>query len=125
VNLRGHNIDTMSGVLYVVHTLSERDNGRLDDGNTTTSPAGVRSVAMPALVLPELTAHLAEFTNPAPGAFVFLGELGGRLRRSNFHRAARWQETLRRVGYLRTSTSTTCGTRETSSRQRPARLGRS
>jgi integrase len=62
------------------------------------SDAGLRSVAVPALLLPELAAHLAEFTDSEATAFVFLGELGGRLRRSNFRRATHWQASVVRVG---------------------------
>lgn len=98
VNLRRHSVDTAAGVVHVVHTLSERDDGSLDDGSSTKSPAGVRSVAVPALALPDLVQHLAEFTDPAADAFVFLGELGGRLRRSNFRRATNWRATVQRVG---------------------------
>jgi site-specific recombinase XerD len=84
--------------VYVIKTLSERDNGRLDSASTPKSPAGVRSVAVPALAMEDLAEHLAEFTDPAPDAFVFLGELGGRLRRSNFRRATHWRATVQRVG---------------------------
>jgi integrase len=98
VNLRRCDVNATTGVVYVIKTLSERDNGRLDPASTPKSPAGVRSVAVPALVMADLVAHLAEFTDPAPDAFVFLGELGGRLRRSNFRRATHWGETVQRVG---------------------------
>jgi integrase len=98
VNLRRCNADTTAGIVYVVHTLSERDDGSLDDGHSTKSPAGVRSVAVPALILADLVAHLGEFTESAPEAFVFLGELGGRLRRSNFRRATHWGASVQRVG---------------------------
>ena len=48
--------------------------------------------------MPDLVAHLAEFTDPEPSAFVFLGENSGRLRRSNFRRATHWRATVERVG---------------------------
>ncbi|OLT03450.1 hypothetical protein BJF90_25345 [Pseudonocardia sp. CNS-004] len=82
----------------MTRTLSERDDGNLDPASTPKSPASVRSVAVPALVAADLAAHLAEFTAPAPDAFAFLGELGGRLRRSNFRRATHWREMVRQVG---------------------------
>jgi hypothetical protein len=41
-------------------------------------------VAIPALVLPDLLAHLAEFTASDLDAVVFLGENGGRLRPGSF-----------------------------------------
>jgi hypothetical protein len=55
-------------------------------------------VAIPALILSDLRAHLAELTEPGLDAFVFLGENGGRLRRSNFRRATHWAATVEKVG---------------------------
>lgn len=43
-------------------------------------------------------AHLAEYTEQDGEAFVFLGEHGGLLRRSNFRRATRWASTVQAVG---------------------------
>ena len=64
--------------------------------------------SVPALVMADLTMHRAEFTDPASDAFVFLGELGGRLRRSNFRRALTGERPCSGSGYLPTSTSTIC-----------------
>lgn len=97
VNLRRVNVDAMTGVVEVADTLSERDDGTLDDGSTK-SDAGRRTVAIPALVLPDLVAHLAEFSDSDLDAIVFLGENGGRLRRSNFRRATHWAATVAKVG---------------------------
>ncbi|WP_345606365.1 hypothetical protein [Pseudonocardia adelaidensis] len=80
----------------MIKTLSERDNGRLDAVSAPTSPAGVRSAAVPALVVADLIAHLVEFTDLAPDTCVFLGGLGGRLRRSNSRRATHWRGTVQR-----------------------------
>ena len=79
-------------------SLSERDDGSIDSGGSPKSDAGQRTVSAPALILPDLVAHLAEFTDPERNAFVFLGENGGRLRRSNFRRATHWRTTVERVG---------------------------
>ncbi len=79
-------------------SLSERDDGSIDSGGSPKSDAGQRTVSAPALILPDLVAHLAEFTDPERSAFVFLGENGGRLRRSNFRRATHWRTTVERVG---------------------------
>lgn len=95
VNLRHADVDLAAGVVAVAHTPTERDDGTLDPTGSPKSDAGLRTVAVPPLVLPELAAHLTEFTDTA---FVFLGELGGRLRRSNFRRATHWQATVVRVG---------------------------
>jgi integrase len=93
VNVRRVNIDSNTGAVEVSDTLSERDDGTLDDGSTK-SDAGRRTVAT----------HLAEFTEPELDALVFLGENGGRLRRSNFRRAAHWAATVGKVGHQPSST---------------------
>ncbi len=98
VNVRRMNIDLGTGAVEVTKTLTELDDGTLDDGGSTKSEAGRRTVAIPALVLPDLTVHVAEFAGSGPGAFVFLGANGGRLRRSNFRRATHWRETVQEVG---------------------------
>lgn len=98
VNLRRSNVDVADGIVRVLLTLSERDDGSLNDGSSTKSAAGTRSVAIPALVLPDLLSHLSEYTSDAPDAVVFLGELGGLLRRSNFRRATQWRTTVQSAG---------------------------
>jgi integrase len=97
VNLRRIDIDQESGTVTVTRTLTERDDGTLDDGHTK-SDAGVRTVSVPALILPYLAAHVAKYVENEHGALVFLGELGGRLRRSNFRRATQWRATVQKVG---------------------------
>lgn len=97
VNLRRVDIDLLNSIVEVTRTLTERDDGTLADGHTKPD-AGVRTVAVPALVLPDLMGHVAEHVGEDPTAFVFLGELGGRLRRSNFRRATRWSATVQAVG---------------------------
>ena len=82
----------------MTYTLSERDDGSIDSAGSPKSDAGRRTVCVSALIVPDLVAHLAEFTDPEPSAFVFLGENGGRLRRSNFRRATHWRATVERVG---------------------------
>jgi integrase len=84
-------------VVRVAETLSERDDGTLS-GGSTKSDAGRRTVAIPVVIVPDLAAHLAEFVAPNLDAVVFLGENGGRLRRSNFRRATHWSTTVASVG---------------------------
>jgi integrase len=48
---------------------------------------GNRDVTIPPFLLPDVIAHLADFTAPAPRALVFTGPQGAQLRRSNFSRA--------------------------------------
>ena len=44
-----------------------------------------RTVSLPAFLVPEVEAHLAEFVDLEPDAYVFLGPKGARPARSNFH----------------------------------------
>jgi integrase len=44
-------------------------------------------VTIPPFLLPDVIAHLEDFTAPAPRALVFTGPQGAQLRRSNFTRA--------------------------------------
>lgn len=48
------------------------------------SAAGVRTVAVPKVVLGELRTHLERYAEAGPGGVVFIGPKGGRLRRHNF-----------------------------------------
>jgi integrase len=59
------------------------DGGVLQVGKPKTA-AWVRTVAIPLHLLPEVEAHLAEFVDSDPDAWVFLGPRGAMLRRSNF-----------------------------------------
>src|ERR1700754_3570024 len=50
------------------------------------SAAGVRTVAVPKIVLGELRTHLNQYAEAGPGGAVFVGPNGGRLRRHNFRK---------------------------------------
>jgi integrase len=52
---------------------------------TATQAHSGRTVSLPAFLVPEVKAHLAEFVRPEPDAYVFLGSKGARPARSNFH----------------------------------------
>jgi integrase len=53
-------------------------------------------VTRPAFLLPDVTAHLDEFTAANPRALVFTGPKGAQLRRSNFSRA--WNKAAKSAG---------------------------
>ncbi|MFC0624734.1 tyrosine-type recombinase/integrase [Kribbella deserti] len=61
------------------------------------SDAGVRTVSIPALLVPFVQEHLDEFVAPGRDAFVFLGEKGSVLRRSNFNKLG-WSKAAESVG---------------------------
>lgn len=59
---------------------------------TPKSFASRRTVPVPAFVLPEVRAHLEEFTGPGDDALVFTGPKNAQLRRSNFSKP--WREAM-------------------------------
>ena len=62
------------------------------------SRAGLRSVSIPAAILPDLAAHLAEYTGPGPNSLVFTGVNGGPLRRSGFNKLSGWPHVVTTIG---------------------------
>ena len=78
----------------VARSVSE-DGGRMEVG-PTKSRAGVRTVALPAGVIPVLRAHLAEYSEKSGAGRVFVGVHGATMRRSNF--APMWAKAIKRAG---------------------------
>ncbi|WP_345338309.1 tyrosine-type recombinase/integrase [Planotetraspora kaengkrachanensis] len=74
----------------------------MDTGELLVGPpksrAGVRTVAIPSAIVPALGDHLDTFTDPEDDALIFTGARGGILRRSNFRRAAKWDENTTKIG---------------------------
>ncbi len=62
------------------------------------SRAGVRTVAIPAAIRPEIVKHLMTYVDHRPDALVFTGPKGGALRRAHFNNLSRWVETVREIG---------------------------
>jgi integrase len=56
-------------------------------------------VSLPALVVPYLKDHLANFTASEAKGLVFTGTKGGALRRSNFRTGTRWGQTCNALGF--------------------------
>jgi integrase len=59
----------------------------------------VRTVSLPALVVPYMQDHLANFTAGGDKALIFTGAKGGVLRRSNFRTGTGWGETCMALGF--------------------------
>jgi hypothetical protein len=78
-------VDTDAGIISVRVSVVELARGPLVTG-PTKSAAGNRDVTIPPFLLPDVIAHLEDFTAPAPRALVFTGPQGAQLRRSNFTR---------------------------------------
>ena len=74
----------------------ERSVSQLDSGEQRTkgpkSAAGVRTVALPTGILPELRHHLAIFAEPGHDGRLFIGPKGATPKRGNFHRL--WKKAL-------------------------------
>jgi integrase len=92
---RRHNIDLRSGTLRVEVAVVELIDGSLVTG-PPKSEAGKRLVTVPGFLLPELTAHLADFTPPGADSLVFVGRKNARLPRSNFSRT--WRQATDAAG---------------------------
>jgi integrase len=79
-------VDAESGIISVRASMVELARGPLVTG-PPKSAAGKRDVTIPAFLLPDVMAHLEDFTAANPRALVFTGPKGAQLRRSNFTRA--------------------------------------
>jgi integrase len=88
-------IDLDAGTITIRRALVQRD-----DGSTALGPpksdAGRRTFAIPAALVPELTAHLDHYVAPNADALVFVGAKGARLRRSNWSKL--WTAATETVG---------------------------
>ena len=62
------------------------------------SRAGIRTVAFPATLVPELREHLDAYAGPDRTALVFTGQRGGVLRRGNFRKASGWSDAASAIG---------------------------
>ena len=83
VGLRRKNLDLVQGTLAVVEQVVELRGGQL----LTREPkslSGRRVVHLPAGLIHELEAHVAQFVGPGADSLVFTSRTGGRLRQSNF-----------------------------------------
>jgi len=83
--LRRHHIDLDACVVRVSVSTAETDDGRLVDDDPK-SRAGIRTVSFPREIVPELRWHLECFAQVDDRGLVFIGPLGGRLRRKNFRK---------------------------------------
>ncbi|MFC4513353.1 MULTISPECIES: tyrosine-type recombinase/integrase [Streptomyces] len=82
-SLRRRDINTVSAALSVRRSQAEMQTGSLFD-KAPKSGAGIRPVAFPAELVPDVEQHLDRFAGGGRDGHVFIGPRGGRLRRSNF-----------------------------------------
>ena len=96
VALRALDLDLEQGTVRVARKFAELQDGRRVAGPPKSS-AGVRTVALPAVLIQVMREHLAEF--PAFGEeLIFRGPLGAPLRRNNFHRSVDWSNLVVKAG---------------------------
>jgi integrase len=91
--LRRCDVDIESGTVAIT-----RQHVQLDTGDLVVSApksrAGVRTVAIPAAILPAIGAHLDGCVGSIPDSLLFTSPRGGPLRRSNFRRSVKWHEAV-------------------------------
>jgi integrase len=95
--LRRSDVDLSTGVVRVRAAFAERSTGELVLGSPK-SRAGLRTVTLPRPVVTVVAAHMEEFIQKESAAWVFAGDKGGPLRRSNFNRRVRWSDAVAQVG---------------------------
>src|SRR5262249_20138253 len=70
--LRRRDFDSRRATITVRATLVERSDGGLLFGPPKT-PAGLRTVTVPAAILPDIRAHLRDYIGDDPDALIFTG----------------------------------------------------
>nr|WP_176611613.1 tyrosine-type recombinase/integrase [Actinomadura sp. WMMB 499] len=75
-----------------------RAGQRGDDPRADKSQAGLRTVSIPASIVPDLEAHLEKYVRPDAEALVFTGVKGGPMRRSGFNKITRWPFVVKALG---------------------------
>lgn len=86
IALRRCDIELMQRVLYVRRRLVQLGRSGMEAG-PLKSAAGVRNVALPAVLVDELRRHIERHAGSDAEGLVFLGEKGGMLRRGNLGRS--------------------------------------
>jgi len=87
--LQRRDIDLETRSVRVDRQLQELKGGELVEGPPKTD-AGLREIALPPHVIPDLARHLAAYVGADPWSYVFTSPDGSPLRRSNFNRRV-WQ----------------------------------
>ncbi len=83
--LRRSDIDAQARTVRVARQLNERDGGGFSFG-PPKSEAGVRTVAIPELITPDLAAHIVTYARLGDDGLIFISPGGGPLRHTNFRR---------------------------------------
>jgi integrase len=130
MGLRRDAVDLLHGTIKVAEQYQELKSGERSFGPPKTR-AGVRTVAIPALLKPELEYHLATFAGSGKKGLLFCGPQGQPLRRASWYRA--WHRALKKGGIeedlkphdLRHTGNTLTAMTGASTKELMARLGQS
>jgi integrase len=93
--LRRRHVDVLHRTVRVEEQIQELSNGELVVG-PPKSDAGVRTVAIPPAILPEIEAHLSSFVGVGADAMLFSNINGAPLRRATFYTV--WSRAMKEVG---------------------------
>lgn len=119
IALRRCDVDLTNRVLYVRRRPAQLNRGGMQAGPPKLA-AGVRNVALPAVLVDQLRRHIERYAGPGTEGLVFRGEKGAMLRRGNFGRSMK-PVVVVAAGLPAGFTSTISDTPVTSSRPTPAR----
>jgi integrase len=97
IALRRCDVDTEERTVRVPRRLAQLNSGQMVAG-PTKSAAGFRTVALPELIVDDLSDHLKEFVKSDDSALVFVGEKGAMLKRGNWRRSVAWAESVKKAG---------------------------
>lgn len=129
IGLQRRNLDLLHATVRVVEQIQELADGTRHVG-PPKSDAGVRTVAIPKVLVPELEAHLARYSAPGADGLVFPGTKHQPMRRGTLQRA--WGRARRAVGLddfrfhdLRHTGNTLAAAARASTKELMARMGHS
>ena len=94
--LRRCGIDLQARTIRVTRQLSEQPGGGFAFG-PPKSEAGVRAIAIPGVIMPDLALHIMTHAAPGDGGLLFTSPTGGPLRHTNFRRRV-WLPALHAAG---------------------------
>lgn len=97
IALRQRDVDLDKPAVRVPRKFAQLNSGAMVAG-PTKSAAGVRTVALPDLILTDLRSHMEQHIKDEPDALVFAGEKGAILKRGNWRRAVKWAESVKEAG---------------------------
>jgi integrase len=95
--LKRRDVDAVVGTVRVREAFTEQRGKGMVLG-PTKSRAGKRVVAIPAVILPQVGAHMDMYVNDEPDAFVFTTPSGTTIWRGNFNKLVDWRKTVASIG---------------------------